>query len=1024
MNRKLIYKGSVDSGFQEPIDPLVPHESTMEINNHFAHISRKPDINQSPLGSPILERRHPSANMYSNDQLQQQIASLKQQQEFQQRLLVEQFRQQQQQMAQEHEKQLQEHIKVQQVQEHIKMQQHLVMLQKQQEFLQEQQKLQERHRLEKERMEKERLEQLKNKTKNEESAVASSEVKLRLQEFVLTKKHREAAARNSPPFHNWVEQNSPPQSGLSPPFGPHLLGKYDRDDFPLRKTASEPNLKVRSALKQKLESQRRITHSPILRRKDKANFLKRKPLSIDCSSNSDSGPNSPPAGPHALPNGSLASLHSKEDSHSYQMASLYRSVGYHGNDLHLSPSLPNISLGRPPSSSGTNNSSPPHSESELRALEAGRMNMPHPHQAGVPYYPSVPGMEGEIPPHHPAYISTQMKLMEESRSQGKLMSHVSPYNTMPPANTASPTTAETHPSRIHRHKPLGRTQSAPLPLGHPFLQQQNLLLQQQHSQQVKQQIRQAVLHRAGMENVDEETEAKLQQEMRESREQDADDVIVVKESHMEESSSETLKPQQTFPNHPREAIKHRRHHHHRPLARTQSSPLVTFSNLPQQTQESDPTTIRYRYTTGLAYDSIMQKHQCTCNNNSNHPENEGRLHSIWSRLHETGLTSRCERIKSRKASMEELQSCHSEAHTLLYGTNPLNRQRLDPSLFENMRFFLLPCGGIGVDSDTVWNEMHTYIAARTAVGCVVDLSLKVASCELKNGFAVVRPPGHHAESHQPMGFCYFNSVAIAAKQLKEKMKLEKILIVDWDVHHGNSTQQIFYDDPSVLYISIHRHDSGNFFPGTGSIEECGQNKGQGYNVNIAFGGLLTPPMGDAEYLAAFRTIIMPIAREFRPEAVLVSSGFDAAQGHPAPLGGYQVSPACYGHMTRELMSLADGKIVLALEGGYELTAISDAAEMCVKALSGDELPSVQEEELQKPPCAPALETFEEVLKTQAKYWPVVQKYLGTIQYSLMEAQKREMEEADTVSALASLSMVAGKRSSSFEQSEPMEEGES
>ncbi|XP_063421241.1 histone deacetylase 4-like isoform X6 [Mytilus trossulus] len=980
MNRKLMYKGSVDSGFQEPIDPLVPHDSTTEINNHFAHISRKPDINQSPLGSPILERRHPSANMYSNDQIQQQIASLKQQQEFQQRLLVEQFRQQQQQMAQEHEKQLQEHIKVQQVQEHIKMQQHLVMLQKQQEFLQEQQKLQERHRLEKERMEKERLEQLKNKTKNEESAVASSEVKLRLQEFVLTKKHREAAARNSPPFHNWVEQNSPPQSGLSPPFGPHLLGKYDRDDFPLRKT-------------------------------------------VDCSSNSDSGPNSPPAGPHALPNGSLASLHSKEDSHSYQMASLYRSVGYHGNDLHLSPSLPNISLGRPPSSSGTNNSSPPHSESELRALEAGRMNMPHPHQSGVPYYPSVPGMEGELPPHHPAYISTQMKLMEESRSQGKLMSHVSPYNNMPPANTASPSTAETHPSRI-RHKPLGRTQSAPLPLGHPFLQQQNLLLQQQHSQQVKQQIRQAVLHRAGMENVDEETEAKLQQEMRESREQDADDVIVVKESHMEESSSETLKPQQTFPNHPREAVKHRRHHHHRPLARTQSSPLVTFSNLPQQTQESDPTTIRYRYTTGLAYDSIMQKHQCTCNNNSNHPENEGRLHSIWSRLHETGLTSRCERIKSRKASMEELQSCHSEAHTLLYGTNPLNRQRLDPSLFENMRFFLLPCGGIGVDSDTVWNEMHTYIAARTAVGCVVDLSLKVAAQELKNGFAVVRPPGHHAESHQPMGFCYFNSVAIAAKQLREKMKLERILIVDWDVHHGNSTQQIFYDDPSVLYISIHRHDSGNFFPGTGSIEECGQNKGQGYNVNIAFGGLLTPPMGDAEYLAAFRTIIMPIAREFRPEAVLVSSGFDAAMGHPAPLGGYQVSPACYGHMTRELMSLADGKIVLALEGGYELTAISDAAEMCVKALSGDELPSVQEGELQRPSCAPALETFEEVLKTQAKYWPVVQKYLGTIQYSLMEAQKREMEEADTVSALASLSMVAGKRSSSFEQSEPMEEGES
>lgn len=130
-----------------------------------------------------------------------------------------------------------------------------------------------------------------------------------------------------------------------------------------------------------------------------------------------------------------------------------------------------------------------------------------------------------------------------------------------------------------------------------------------------------------------------------------------------------------------------------------------------------------------------------------------------------------------------------------------------------------------------------------------------------------------------------------------------------DVHHGNGTQQIFYDDPSVLYLSIHRHDDGNFFPGTGASTECGSGAGVGYNVNIAWSGGLNPPLSDAEYLAAFRTIVMPIAREFAPDIVLVSAGFDAACGHPAPLGGYAVSPACFGHLTRELMQLADGKVL-------------------------------------------------------------------------------------------------------------------
>ncbi|XP_022309887.2 histone deacetylase 4-like isoform X7 [Crassostrea virginica] len=948
---------------REEKDPLGSSDTGMD--SHFTPI-RKAEMTQSPHASPVMERRPIPTNLFTDPHLQQGLAKMKHEQELQHQLLIQHYRQQQQQLAQEHEKQIQDHIK------------QLVFMQKQQEMLEQQKKMQEQHRMEKELMENERLEQIKNKKDGEQSAVASSEVKARLQEFVLTKKQREAAARNSPPALRWGcdPQNSPPQ-GISPPYASHLLGKYE--DFPLRKT-------------------------------------------VDCSSNSDSGPNSPPASLHnSMVNGSMASK--EQDGSSYPFL-LYRStMGYHANDLYPSPSMPNISLGRPASSSG-NSSSP---EADLR-LSHPRPGLP-PHLSGYPLYP-VTGHEVDLSnPANPAFLQAQIKALEEARNQAKLGQSL-PFSSIQamPGSAAS----EARQARIQgRHKPLNRTHSAPLPIGHPFLQQTYLMQQaaaaaaatgdhgNMTSEQlmkdkmfVKQHIRQAVLQRVGskshMENVDEETEARLAQEMRESREQMNEEMRErMEESYIEEKEMQlNLKPRHKGPS------------HHRPLARTQSSPLV-LSIPPPESQ--DPQPISYRYTTGIAYDSIMQKHECTCGNHANHPENASRIQRIWSRLQETGLVNRCEKIKSRRATIEELQSCHSELHTILYGTNPMHRHRL----LDHVQFCILPCGGIGVDSDTVWNEMHTYTAVRMAAGCVTELALRVANKELKNGFAVVRPPGHHAEANTPMGFCYFNSVAIAAKQLKEKSKVNKILIVDWDVHHGNSTQQNFFSDPNVLYISIHRHDNGNFFPGTGNPMDCGSGDGLGYNVNIAFGGSLNPPMGDAEYLAAFRTILMPIAKEFNPDIVLISAGFDAASGHPPPLGGYNVSSACFGHMTRELMSLADGKLVLALEGGYDLPAICDATELCIKALLGDELPPVKEEELCRAPCKPGQETLEETIKIQGKHWPCVQRYLGTIHYSLMEAQKREMEEADTVTALASLSMVAAKQSSmSEESSEPMEEDKS
>lgn len=195
-------------------------------------------------------------------------------------------------------------------------------------------------------------------------------------------------------------------------------------------------------------------------------------------------------------------------------------------------------------------------------------------------------------------------------------------------------------------------------------------------------------------------------------------------------------------------------------------------------------------------------------------------------------------------------------------------------------------------------------------------------------------------------------------------------------------------------------------------------------MNIAWSGGLSPPLGDAEYLAAFRTIVMPIAREFSPDIVLVSAGFDAAMGHPAPLGGYVVSPACFGHLTRELMQLADGKVsgtvdgcianeslnvflfqvVLALEGGYDLPAICDSVQECVRALLSDEPAPIADEELSRPPCQSAIETLQKTIAIQMTHWPCVKQLAHTVGYSAVRALNSEHEESETVTAMAGLSM--------------------
>ncbi|KAF7639704.1 Hist_deacetyl domain-containing protein [Meloidogyne graminicola] len=386
--------------------------------------------------------------------------------------------------------------------------------------------------------------------------------------------------------------------------------------------------------------------------------------------------------------------------------------------------------------------------------------------------------------------------------------------------------------------------------------------------------------------------------------------------------------------------------------------------------------------TGLAYDQVMYKHQCLCGENGNHVEvlitHGGRVQSIWSRLIESGLVSSCEKVIVRKAPLEVLRLVHSPTYVTFFAISPTACLKLDPAELPLKSFVQLPCGGIGVDSDTYFNDASTQTAAKMAVGALVELCCQVMEGKLKNGFACIRPPGHHAEREQAMGFCFFNNVAIAARYLQQRFNNgptlcpPRIAIIDWDVHHGNGTQLCFESDPNCLYLSLHRHDNGNFFPGTGAVTEVGVDAGKGTTVNIPFSGDV---MGDAEYLAAWRVIVLPILDAFKPEFILVSAGFDATKGHAAALGGYNLTPKLFGYLTRTLRQFANGRVVLALEGGYDLSSICDAAEECVKALCSTEsvdvdfISQLSSESLEQVPNQSAQETIQKVIAVHKKHWP-------------------------------------------------------
>ncbi|XP_040395300.1 histone deacetylase 7 isoform X13 [Cygnus olor] len=874
------------------------------------------------------------------------------------------------------------------------------------------------------------LRQILNKDKSKRSAVASTVVKQKLAEVILKKQQAAALERTSNPNPSAMpyrslepldpEGPSPPVlSTFLPPVPSTSLDPPEH--FPLRKTASEPNLKVRCKPRKCLDRRK----NPLTRKESAPPSLKRRPPEAIDSSPSSS---STPVSGCSSPNDSLPAEHGALPAAS--------GMAHEGDADRrpLSGLAHRVPVLNGPVLAGT------HSPMFIPAgLEQ--------HEAGSPLSPRL----------QPVII------LEPSVTHAPLVA-VPGLGTVPFSFAPSLISAERLSLPGH-HKPLGRTRSEPLPQNPKAIQQQ--LVYQQHHTQFLERLKQQTHLGKRMAKTSEKPRLRqipssedMEAEGTETGAEGGDQARARVEPARPGSSGkepertqkllqpqEELVLQQAYLWDPYQRMQHQLLKRqpladppmvptvlagHRPLSRAQSSPATATISLPAQDTASKTLSLpvqeqptKPHFTTGLVYDSVMLKHQCSCGDNSNHPEHAGRIQSIWSRLQERGLRSQCECLRGRKATLEELQCVHTERHVFLYGTNPLNRLKLDngklAGILSQRMFVMLPCGGVGVDSDTIWNELHSSNAARWAAGSVTELAFKVATRELKNGFAVVRPPGHHADPSTAMGFCFFNSVAIAARQLQQKGKLSKILIVDWDVHHGNGTQQVFYRDPDVLYISLHRHDDGNFFPGSGAADEVGAGPGEGFNVNVAWTGGLDPPMGDPEYLAAFRTVVMPIAHEFSPDVVLVSAGFDAADGHPPPLGGYKVSAKCFGYMTKQLMSLAGGAIVLALEGGHDLTAICDASEACVSALLGNELDPLPEESMRQKPNANAVRSLEAVIQVQSKYWVAVQRFASKLGCSFLEAQHHEAEEVETVTALASLSVavMVEKRP----QDEPMEEEE-
>uniref|UniRef100_A0A8C6HS33 Histone deacetylase 10 n=1 Tax=Mus spicilegus TaxID=10103 RepID=A0A8C6HS33_MUSSI len=335
-----------------------------------------------------------------------------------------------------------------------------------------------------------------------------------------------------------------------------------------------------------------------------------------------------------------------------------------------------------------------------------------------------------------------------------------------------------------------------------------------------------------------------------------------------------------------------------------------------------------------------------------------RLTAALDGLRQRGLEERCLCLSACEASEEELGLVHSPEYiALVQKTQTLDKEELH---------------ALSKQYDAVYFHPDTFHCARLAAGAALQLVDAVLTGAVHNGLALVRPPGHHSQRAAANGFCVFNNVALAAKHAKQKYGLQRILIVDWDVHHGQGIQYIFNDDPSVLYFSWHRYEHGSFWPflPESDADAVGQGQGQGFTVNLPWNQV---GMGNADYLAAFLHVLLPLAFEFDPELVLVSAGFDSAIGDPE--GQMQATPECFAHLTQLLQVLAGGRICAVLEGGYHLESLAQSVCMMVQTLLGDPTPPLLGLMV---PCQSALESIQSVQTAQTPHWTSLQQNVAPV----------------------------------------------
>ncbi len=346
--------------------------------------------------------------------------------------------------------------------------------------------------------------------------------------------------------------------------------------------------------------------------------------------------------------------------------------------------------------------------------------------------------------------------------------------------------------------------------------------------------------------------------------------------------------------------------------------------------------------TVVFYDPLYLEHD----NGFGHPERPERLVASLEMMKKTGLSEKVEMISPRDATIEEV--------SLVHPMNYIDRVKK-----------MAEAGGGWMDADTAVSP-DSFAAALRSAGAGLEGLERMFSGDARNAFGLVRPPGHHATANRGMGFCIFNNNAVTSRYAMENFDISRIFILDWDAHHGNGLEAIFYEDNRVLYVSLHQYPH---YPGTGSYREVGDGAGEGYNVNFPFPAFT----GEDAYLAAFDQVILPIARQYEPELVLISAGYD---GHfNDPLCSMLLTATSYSEMASRLVDFAQefcqGRLLASLEGGYNLLGIAASINNTIAVMAGDGTRVVEEtDSFTREPTQGGLEIIEATRQAMSAYWDV------------------------------------------------------